>query len=541
MGMVLLRKVTLNHVSCVILALRCVIFALLQAVWADESETYIHYETTTCDRVPVDGYPYHFIQYYSAFDWSIQACPSGYYFYELACDCKQEAVPGKPTEIKRIAPEETLPRMQIPVTKKEIVYKTEPSDRNLLVLLNPPRPMTKTTTTIITTAKTTYPIKAYTTTTPKPKSKSLCDGCILEGGVGYNPHPSDCNKFVICYSSLGKLREDTRSCPHGKYWDQAVKTCQTSEKVKCKHDKCLEPGLKTYRHDSKCGEYWQCVNGVSIARCCQSGYAYIERVGCVIDITCKSQCDQTDEPKHYICDKIGVVGKPHEFRQALNGFGYIDMKCAPGTVYSTEICGCIFAAPENKNYSKTNSAKCQPEIDLNFNHGDATDSSRNDVHVQVHNVTFQSGAACFHGNGALVIPRFANADIGETFVVRMKYRLSDFSETNDIQALMYNGDCGQEPTIIIGANRDGNYFRLKTTEGSYTDITFKKLIDGWRSIEMILKQGIFSVSIDEQLVAAKPLKGSIAKSQCGLKVGWGHSLRAFNGCIDFVSVYTCPP
>ncbi|KAK3594032.1 hypothetical protein CHS0354_040790 [Potamilus streckersoni] len=535
MSMEVFSKITFTYIGCVILA-------LLQAVWADESEIYLHYETTACDREPVDGYPYHFIQYHSEIDWSIQSCPSGYYFNELACDCIQEDLPAKPTEKKIMAPKLTVPIIEIPLTKKEIVYKAEPTDGKLLVLLNPTQPIKKrTTTTTTTTAKKIYTTQSSTTTTPKPKPKSLCHGCIFEGGVGYNPHPSDCDKFISCYTSLGKSREDIRSCPFGKYWDQDVKTCRTSEQVKCKHEKCLEPGLKTYRHENSCGKYWECVSGVSIARCCPNGHAYIEGVGCVINFKCISRCDQKDEPKRYICDKTGVVGKPHEFKQALNGFGYIDMQCAPGTVYSSEICGCIFAAPEKPTHSKINSAKCQPELDLNFNHGEATDSSRNGVHIQVHNVTFQSGAACFLGNGALVIPRFANADIGKTFIVRLKYRLSDLGETNDIQALMYNGDCGNEPTILIGANRDGNYFRLKTTDGYFTDIKFKKPIDGWRTIELSLTQGIFSVTIDQQLVESKPLNGSIAKSQCGLKVGWGHSLHAFKGCIDFVSVYTCPP
>lgn len=98
-----------------------------------------------------------------------------------------------------------------------------------------------------TSTTSTSPIPTTTptpTTTPEGATPPLpptmapgigpCDNCKMINGIGFNPHPDDCDKFVQCYfGTKGQLRVAYRQCPFGQYWDQSVLTCRPSEYVEC--------------------------------------------------------------------------------------------------------------------------------------------------------------------------------------------------------------------------------------------------------------------------------------------------------------------
>lgn len=72
------------------------------------------------------------------------------------------------------------------------------------------------------------------------------------------------------------------------------------------------------------------------------------------------------------------------------------------------------------------------------------------MYVENHNVTIFEGAAYFDGNARLMIPRFTNQQFAGHLVIKFRYREDvDAYSYDQIQALVSNGDCGSDPSIII--------------------------------------------------------------------------------------------
>ena len=61
----------------------------------------------------------------------------------------------------------------------------------------------------------------------------LCDGCLIDQGVGFNPYPGDCTKFVQCWKQGDTIMSLVRSCPFGQFWDADAITCRPSFLVLC--------------------------------------------------------------------------------------------------------------------------------------------------------------------------------------------------------------------------------------------------------------------------------------------------------------------
>lgn len=61
----------------------------------------------------------------------------------------------------------------------------------------------------------------------------LCKGCIIDRGIGYNPDPDDCSKYVQCYLQNGEYHTQIMPCPFGTFWDQSTITCIRSSLVNC--------------------------------------------------------------------------------------------------------------------------------------------------------------------------------------------------------------------------------------------------------------------------------------------------------------------
>ena len=92
---------------------------------------------------------------------------------------------------------------------------------------------------------------------------------------------------------------------------------------------------------------------------------------------------------------------------------------------------------------------CRPELHLPFTKGFADQSGRN-VHVYQENVQIHNGSAFFDGSARIVINRFSNTEFRGDLVIKFRYNeILEGPTANKLQALVTNGDCGSDPSIII--------------------------------------------------------------------------------------------
>jgi hypothetical protein len=92
---------------------------------------------------------------------------------------------------------------------------------------------------------------------------------------------------------------------------------------------------------------------------------------------------------------------------------------------------------------------CKPELYLPFTDGFGDKSGKN-VYVKPENVSVHNGAAYFNGNSRILINRFANTEFVGDLVI--KFRYNEFKQGDyyqQLQALVTNGDCGDDPSIVI--------------------------------------------------------------------------------------------
>ena len=82
--------------------------------------------------------------------------------------------------------------------------------------------------------------------------------------------------------------------------------------------------------------------------------------------------------------------------------------------------------------------------------------------------------ACFHGDGALVIPRFSNVDIGANLEIHARYSLKNkYAKHKPKQALVYNGDCDFTSSMAVAVDSEGAYFGLSNKEGTFEQVSVK--------------------------------------------------------------------
>ena len=87
---------------------------------------------------------------------------------------------------------------------------------------------------------------------------------------------------------------------------------------------------------------------------------------------------------------------------------------------------------------------------LDFDDGRIEDKSGNHIPIQAENVMPFRGSAYFNGQSRLLINRFSNVAFHGHLVVKMRYK-EDLrgSTAGSLQALVTNGDCGGDPSIIV--------------------------------------------------------------------------------------------
>ncbi|CAC5395143.1 unnamed protein product [Mytilus coruscus] len=214
-------------------------------------------------------------------------------------------------------------------------------------------------------------------------------------------------------------------------------------------------------------------------------------------------------------------------------------KMSPRWTYQIELCECAKISELVPSSYTFEGHTCVPEIYLPFTN-DFSDHSGNNVYVRVDNASLTSGAACFDGKSAIAIPAFANMDYGGTFHVHVRYKHLDL--TTNLQSLIFNGDCNKSPTLIIGTKMSGNHLSLLTNlnEEKKMWVSSKRPLTDWRDVWLKFERGELILQTNDHTNMA-PLNGAIARSECGMKIGWGKGYDNFIGCIDEVSIHRCHP
>ena len=369
----------------------------------------------------------------------------------------------------------------------------------------------------------------------------LCGNCTIVNGAGYNSHPTECDQFVQChFNHFGQLVGVIQKCAFSTYWSMDKMTCLPYDEITCKTDKCKDlPDLTVFEAQSNCRGYYECIGGQAVPKCCPLGYRYEVANGCVEDKeeVCDDRCFN-EKAKKQDCDTREVAGNPHFFEQYLEGWGYIPMPCAPGTIYNKDACMC-----DDVTKVIVKGKKCEPEVYLPFDKN-TNDMSGNSFYVGNENVRVVNGVAKFNGRSRLIIPRFTNLEHSTTVVIKVKYTSSDSAPTV-ARALVSNSDCGNLPSIMISEDNDNIYFGVGTSSKAFefTSIPRQETATGPAASQELTyvfdkgvltgTNGINSTSID--------VPGTLRNVRCALHIGDADDLDSFVGEIDEITVYLCNP
>ncbi|OWF50776.1 Protein PIF [Mizuhopecten yessoensis] len=131
-------------------------------------------------------------------------------------------------------------------------------------------------------------------------------------------------------------------------------------------------------------------------------------------------------------------------------------------------------------------------------------------------------------------------DFGKTVFMNIRYKQMDLKI--DTEALLYNGDCEEIPTLVVGTKPSGNSFSVKTNTGAFQTAWVPSSVQtsDWRDVTITISNGRLE---GQSGINARDIdvSGGIARSHCGIKLGWGKKFKNFVGCIDEVSIYRCIP
>ncbi|XP_052799564.1 sushi, von Willebrand factor type A, EGF and pentraxin domain-containing protein 1-like [Mya arenaria] len=375
----------------------------------------------------------------------------------------------------------------------------------------------------------TFSCNIRTTTTmslpaPVKNDPSVCDNCRMLNGVGYTQHPHECSEYVQCYfSARGGIEAVYRKCPFGLFWDQGDLTCQPSDIVYCATDRCLtSPALQSHKYGGqKCGAYWDCNNGRSVPKCCDDGHRYVFGKGCVQDPDCHDICPWKDETQ--ACDKRPVLDMT-SYEQSLGNGLWVKMSCAPGTAYNIIDCECSLNTGILPGYV------CRPELEMDFDDKQIRDKSGKNVYVFNDGVIPWEDAAYFNGSARLLINRFSNTDFHGHLVIKLRYKEQLTVPTaNSLQALVTNGDCGDDPSIIVAKMPGYVLCGAKTTvPKSFALPTVDK---EWKEVIYIHDEK----NLEGKVCGASYKKwslGPIQATHCGVQFGYGTKMENFVGLMD---------
>ncbi|GFS04094.1 collagen alpha-4(VI) chain [Elysia marginata] len=249
----------------------------------------------------------------------------------------------------------------------------------------------------------------------------LCLQCLVDGGVGFNPYPPDCEKYVMCVPQGQTYDPVIKSCPFGLFWSNEAVSCLDSRYVACPNDRCLSMmvGGSYASSSGNCRSYFRCSNSSrSNPVCCETGFRYIQGFGCTYDPSCRAPCPlEVTINNEGACKLRPDQSSYYSYYEVVPGRGQVKRSCDPGQVYSTKMCACTYDAA-----SVVPELACSATVQMAFN-GSFQDTSRHQQPIDVKGVTVsESGSAYFDGQGYITLPGTANLLLGETFVIKLKFR-----------------------------------------------------------------------------------------------------------------------
>ncbi|CAG2219011.1 Protein PIF [Mytilus edulis] len=295
------------------------------------------------------------------------------------------------------------------------------------------------------------------------KPEDLCRNSVMIRGVGYKVHPTHCDKFIQCYfDGFGNTRASLKTCPFGEYWDQHNVACVDAQMANCPNDPCKASALLTRAIKNSCRSYWGCHKGQSVVKCCPEKMSYQPRKGCVPDPDCKSECPPEEGPEYGTCDKKPLFGKPFLYKQWIESGHWVEMLCAPGTLFDDNDCGCTMRSTHMTSLGVRAIAKetCKPELYLPFCQGVKDWSNKNTlVQNEDDRVVVVNGKAYFDGKSSLFIPRFSGAHYGESIYIKIRYKPVFSDDAPDIQTVAKNepvDETRRKRSILSRQRRDSN-------------------------------------------------------------------------------------
>ncbi|XP_055900616.1 uncharacterized protein LOC106057861 isoform X1 [Biomphalaria glabrata] len=373
------------------------------------------------------------------------------------------------------------------------------------------------------------------TSTEKPNIPELCQGGQEINGVGYKAHWSDCSKFIQChFLPDGTVHVVMKSCQHGTHWDQNTLSCTNGNIAHCPYDLCLKDGFDRYPSMTNCRGYWICQNEKSEGYCCPPQHSYdVITSDCVPNSECKDVCGA---PNIFdICDKRAVEGRPLVYEQNLPGQGWVQMPCAQGTTFNVNDCMCAWSSQINST-----EILCQPELYIPFN-GDIRDESGNNNYLQVDGVKVVDGTGHFDGKSLIRVPRFSNAEYGDTFIVKLRYKEEGRgSGAGQLQALVANGDCNKPSSLYMATGQGRVDVGLRTNKGQNASVSIPNNASGWKDAVLMADRNILSGSVNGNTYQTF-FAGSIEPSKCALQIGRGTDFKHFTGYMDDITVFLCKP
>ncbi|XP_050408812.1 protein PIF [Patella vulgata] len=366
---------------------------------------------------------------------------------------------------------------------------------------------------------------------------ALCGGCKMSNGIGYNNHPTDCQKYIQCdFSTEGSVKANEMQCPLGLFWDQNGLTCNYPGIVSCVNDPCKNVGTLFYKISTNCRMYHSCEKRLTAPACCAPNYSFsVVNNQCEPDARCTELCPGEEAEDEPTCNKRSIVGKLSSYEENIPGRGWTERSCAPYTGYRHADCECTIdlvvagAIPVQP--------ACTPIVRLTFDDGQVRDVSGKYNWVQNIAVNVNDGSGYFGVASGLRLPRFSNAPLGPKFMIKMRYR-TDGAVTNR-QALVTNRDCGKPGSLAILLDQTTTTFRMRTEDGNTTDIPITVASQSeWRDITYRFDNDVFSGEVDGNTLQKTNI-GMIGKSECALQIGRGNTYSNFKGYIDYFEVYNC--
>lgn len=112
---------------------------------------------------------------------------------------------------------------------------------------------------------------------------------------------------------------------------------------------------------------------------------------------------------------------------------------------------------------------CTSKVKLDF--GQSFEAAKNPVYVVNQNVDVANGIAKFDGKSLLRVPQLSNVDLGGTVVLRLRIKDTNKNKRSPSarpQAIISNGDCGNNASLLVAKENDAIIFGAKADGGQFT-------------------------------------------------------------------------